>query len=485
MGIGAVAASFTLFYSVWAAGICLTFAALITLTFTVFRKNSLNKGVVIALIFIILTARLVSVALTAEKTNESLVGKSADIRAQIISVDYGSNSFTSVSLKVLDSTKKAANGKKLKATFMYKTEALPGDIISARAVFTQPDDEFRTKNYGDGYYYSADIGEIYSYESCRTSFWRIIHNVRETIASAIEQTGKDENSAVLKALIIGDKSDISPEFNTLVRNSGVSHMLVVSGMHLGIICGVLMNLLKRRTKQVTAVIIGSVAALFMLVVCLLHVSVLRAGIAYIAMLLARLFKRNFEPLSALGFGVAAAVALNPYIFYNVAFLLSVTATFAVLYPARLLINAVSFVRFRKIGTILRYIYDIIIISVCSIFCTLPIAVEYFGYVVLAAPITNLAVSMAVSCALIIGVLAVLLIFLPFGIYAAMPVFAVARAFTSFFIRVVEVVGKEGLGVIFVDKGKSIYCFAVAIAFILLIKQFGFCKKRRKEKSYAK
>lgn len=483
-GLGAVAASFALLYSLPVAILCIGISALITLAFVLFRKNSLNKGVLVALIFIILAVRLVAVSVSIDSRSSAIYGKTADITAQIIEIDKSTNTFTSLSLKTIDSSLSEAKGIKLKGIFMSDTKALPGDIISARAVFSKQDDKYSAQNFGEGYYYAAEIEKIYSFDKKSFSFHRIIYNLRTTISSAIERAGKDNEGAVLKALIIGDKSDISEELNTSVRNSGVSHMLVVSGMHLGIVCGVLMNLVKRRLKPFLSVIIGVVSALFILLVCLFHVSILRASIAYIIMLFSLVLKRDADSLSALGFGVIVAVFAMPYIFYNVAFLLSITATFAVLYPAQLLIDAVDFELFGTLGKLFRYVYDILVISLCSMVCILPITVAYFEQIALAAPLTNLAVSLAISLALIIGVFAVLVSFLPLGIYLSVPVFVLARIFVTFFIKAVTFIGKDGFGVIEIDSDKVFYCFLVSIAFVLLV-TFITKQIKRKEKNYAK
>lgn len=482
VGISALLASFALLKSLPLAVVYLIFAALITILVVSFKKENLNKGVIIALIFIVLIVRMISLGLTISDKTQKLAGRSADIVGEIIETDYNSDNFASLSVKVTESSIGEAEGIKMKLTLMSSTSALPGDVIKASVSFDIQNEKYRARNFSDGYYFSGKVNKIYS---CRTegfSVWRIIYNVRTAISSAIDFNGRDEQSAVLKALIIGDKSEISEEFSASVRNAGVSHMLVVSGMHLGVVCGVLMNLINRRTKLWVSVLIGVFASVFILVVCLFHVSILRAGIAYIVMLLARILKRNSDPLSALGFGVAVAVLLLPYIFYNVAFLLSVSATFGVIYPARLLIKAVTFKKFGRIGRVFRYIYDILAISVCTIFCTLPIVVTCFGYVALAAPITNLAVTLVINLALIFGVLAVILFFLPFGKYLSVPVFLISRALAGIFISAVEFIGKDGFGVVFVEEDKNIYCFFITVAFILLVRILcGYLTSKGKEK----
>lgn len=52
------------------------------------------------------------------------------------------------------------------------------------------------------------------------------------------QLGNSENNALLKALLTGDRSDLSAQTVGAFRDSGASHILALSGLHLGIIYAV-------------------------------------------------------------------------------------------------------------------------------------------------------------------------------------------------------------------------------------------------------
>lgn len=470
VGAGALVASFVALKSVLLAVIVLLFAAGITLAFTLTKHNYLNKGVIIALIFIIVIFRVFFLCSFIEKRNNELVGITADITAQITEINNYDN-FSRLTLKVKDSSQDIAKGLKISATLRDNLQAAPGDIIKASVNFTALSENYKAYNFGKGLYFSGETEEIYSCESKTVSFYKIVYNVRNAILNSIDSAGIDEAGAVLKALIIGDDTYISEDLDQNVRTSGVSHMLVVSGMHLGILCTVAMNIINGKTKRWIAVTIGIVLSLLILFICLFHVSILRASIAYIVMLTAKLIKRTSDSLSALGFGVVVSVFFMPYIFYNVAFMLSVAATFAVLYPARLLIKAVGFEKFGRLGKAYRYAYDILIITICTLFCTLPIVTYYFGYVALAAPLTNLAVTLAMNIALVLGVLAVILSFLPLGKILSLPFYFVSKLCINYFIFVVDLVGKKDYGVIFISGDKNIYCFLASCAFILIVRLF--------------
>jgi competence protein ComEC len=80
-------------------------------------------------------------------------------------------------------------------------------------------------------------------------FFRIIERVRSTFAGLIEKAGHTQVQGVLKALIIGDRSQISAETRQAFNRAGVGHLLAISGLHIGIVatvaCGVFHQLFTR------------------------------------------------------------------------------------------------------------------------------------------------------------------------------------------------------------------------------------------------
>lgn len=81
----------------------------------------------------------------------------------------------------------------------------------------------------------------------------IRHNIR-SMGFASEQTG-----AILSALITGDRSTLSKETIKAFRDSGASHILALSGLHLGIIYGIIRRLTvplgnKVQTKRIRSII---------------------------------------------------------------------------------------------------------------------------------------------------------------------------------------------------------------------------------------
>ena len=69
-------------------------------------------------------------------------------------------------------------------------------------------------------------------------FSPIIENARNRFAGLIEKSGFTQVQGVLKALIIGDRSQISPETRQAFNRAGVGHLLAISGLHIGIVATV-------------------------------------------------------------------------------------------------------------------------------------------------------------------------------------------------------------------------------------------------------
>ena len=53
----------------------------------------------------------------------------------------------------------------------------------------------------------------------------------------------EETGALIRALLCGDKSQLDPDLSQAFRRSGASHILALSGLHMGIIYGILSKLL--------------------------------------------------------------------------------------------------------------------------------------------------------------------------------------------------------------------------------------------------
>lgn len=65
---------------------------------------------------------------------------------------------------------------------------------------------------------------------------RAIHKVRRAIKEKIELSGA-KHSGIIKALVLGDRTAVDEEIRDIFQKTGTSHILAISGLHVGIITG--------------------------------------------------------------------------------------------------------------------------------------------------------------------------------------------------------------------------------------------------------
>ena len=77
--------------------------------------------------------------------------------------------------------------------------------------------------------------------------WKVRRRVGESIDSIFDE----EDAAILRTMILGDKSDLDTDTKLLFQRSGIAHVLAISGLHVGLLAGVislLLSLLRIRKK---------------------------------------------------------------------------------------------------------------------------------------------------------------------------------------------------------------------------------------------
>ena len=147
------------------------------------------------------------------------------------------------------------------------------------------------------------------------------------------------SNALIKALVTGDRSDVPASTAAAFRDSGASHILAVSGMHLAVIYAVLSRLLSvlGRTRQADmarfAVITSS--TLFYSVMTGSSPSIIRAFLFILLRETAKLTGRKARPGNILCFALTVQCALSPAVIVSASFQLSYLAMCGIyfLYPA--------------------------------------------------------------------------------------------------------------------------------------------------------
>ena len=122
-------------------------------------------------------------------------------------------------------------------------------------------------------------------------------------------------------MLLGDKAALPDTVQDIFRAAGISHLLAVSGLHLALLCG-LFSFGRRRRFCRPLILARAAVAVFYMLLTGLPISVLRAGIVFLLVLLGDWF---YQPIDLLTLTGAAAVLLglqNPYAPCDIGFQLS-------------------------------------------------------------------------------------------------------------------------------------------------------------------
>lgn len=153
----------------------------------------------------------------------------------------------------------------------------------------------------------------------------------QQLSSGLSRLIPGEAGRLACALSLGDRSGLSQETSDGFRTAGVSHLLALSGLHLSLLCTMLLRLLRR--FAISDRICYTITILVVIgYMCLtgFGFSIQRAGIMQILSCLALLCYRKADPLSSLGFSVGVICLFNPYAAVDTGLLLSVCTTGAIL-----------------------------------------------------------------------------------------------------------------------------------------------------------
>ncbi len=154
--------------------------------------------------------------------------------------------------------------------------------------------------------------------------------IQETVSRRLEHNlahgFSKEHVGLALGMAIGDKSQLSLEQTDGLRNLGLSHILVVSSLHVGLLLTMAHNWLQRlRLSKWMVEGITVLLLILLYLVSLSKISLVKCFFIYFAHLIGGHYNR--KPFYALSLCVYAIIALlyNPYLLYNLSFTLSLMA----------------------------------------------------------------------------------------------------------------------------------------------------------------
>ena len=231
---------------------------------------------------------------------------------------------------------------------------------------------------------------------------------REKVIDKMSRWGMDkEHLSILSALTLGCKRELDEEVRDIYSIAGISHVLALSGMHIGIIWVVLGFLLKpvaliRGGKWIKWFISTSLLWTFAFVVGL-EASVVRAVIMCMLMELAKLAGTKGLSLNTLAIAAMLMLLYHPFYLFDIGFQLSFVAVAAIVLFFPLLFRV-----FREKSRLVRFLGGIMCVSVSAQLGTAPLVMYYFSNFSVYFLLTNLVASILVPI-IIVGTFTMILV----------------------------------------------------------------------------
>ncbi len=272
--------------------------------------------------------------------------------------------------------------------FTDSSFASVGDSVSfaGKAEVFEDTYTFPAKSYykAKGIYLQIKDVSDFSYEPCGFSLRKTIFKYRDYVLDVIEDELDHESSAIMAAMLFGDKSGIESTEKTLMYRAGIGHIMAVSGVHLSVVCSLFWFVLSCMpiNKFVRFGLMMIPLVCFVLLAGMTN-SVIRAAVMTVIVYSGQLFLREADTFNSLGISIILLTAFSPFTVRDASFLLSVAGVFGIGVIAPIVIKAIE--EKYEIGKIMKSF----IASFCTMIIVFPVTLLYFDEVSVVSPLSNL------------------------------------------------------------------------------------------------
>jgi competence protein ComEC len=243
-------------------------------------------------------------------------------------------------------------------------------------------------------------------------------SIQQALSSKIaEHIAEAGSKAIAKAMLLGDKTSLPRPLKQAFATTGLSHVLAISGLHVGLIFLLLNLLVKplrrfRYGRQFGQALVLIILLGYMLVTGAAP-AVCRAVLMFGLMTLVSMCGKRVHVLNILGASAMVQLCLDPSLLFQLGFQLSYLAV------AGIVLLLPFFERISFTGNrLFDGLYAWISVSISGTIFTAPLTISTFGVFPTHFILANILVSLVVSGAVLTGFLLVLLHWLP-GVNAAL------------------------------------------------------------------
>jgi competence protein ComEC len=217
--------------------------------------------------------------------------------------------------------------------------------------------------------------------------WYSVNSLRETIHQKIKEAlGSTRNFALVSALILAEKTDLTKQDWEVFRTTGTSHLMAISGLHIGLVassglllvwliwwCFPRLNLVI--PQRLAGGMLGVLLAVFYALLAGMTIPTQRALILVVIGLVLLLGRQYFSAYRILALTMVLVLITDPLAIMNAGFYLSFSAVLVILWLLRRVVKSERF--------------SLIKLQCFLSFLMIPLSLFFFGEGSLISPIANL------------------------------------------------------------------------------------------------
>jgi competence protein ComEC len=242
-------------------------------------------------------------------------------------------------------------------------------------------------------------------------FKKLSINLKNHLMVVPQKTLPEPYATLLSSIVFGTKAAKAPkEIKETYKRAGVAHLLVASGMHLGILVGVCLFLVRSlRMPLGIGILITSAVNIFYALMTGAGPSIMRAAIMAEIMLVGLLFEKEKEVYTSMAIAAFLILLFTPKTLFEVGFQLSFAATWAMVYIAPVINEKIK-------DRMPKALSSLVSVAIAPVLATVPITLFHFSQTSLIGIITNILLLPWIGFVVILGFVSTVLgtIFLPLG-----------------------------------------------------------------------
>jgi len=312
-----------------------------------------------------------------------------------------------------------------------------GDIIKIKGKYKAPDIQ---RNYG-GFSYREYLKTLNIYgnvtaerievieKSKKNDISFFIHQIKENVKLNAKKYLDEETYSIYLGLILGDTSYIEDDTKEEFRNSNMSHILAVSGMHITyIVLGIVLFLSKLSGKKI-AKILSIIVLVFYITITGFSPSIIRACSTAIIMLVGGIINRKSDVWTSMSISLFIILIHNPFLITNIGLQFSYMGTLGIIILNKNVMKILTSKKNTDKHKIRKFkihktkfnekfiskFKEIIAVSISAQIFILPLTIFHFNTIGLYFLITNLLLSLIIGPVIILGFLFLTLLILNLSI----------------------------------------------------------------------